>query len=155
MMGYKYCFLFFLVSSLGLAQAQTADTDIIGRRKATKQEVKAIKHLTDSFLTELKKLYALEISENSPRKYQPERIAIVRSYLILYQGLEKGCDIVSYSKSDVKLMFGSPDSIAVINKIDNVVKWHYSAMQKNYVRINNLRYVFYFQQNELMAVKRE
>lgn len=154
-MKYKYGILLLLLLWLGNAQSQTTATDSMGRRKASKQEVKAIKHLTDSFLTELKKLYALEVSENSPRKYQPERIALVRSYLLLYQGLEKGCDIVSYTKSDVKLMFGSPDSITVINKIDNVVKWHYSAMQKNYVRINNLRYVFYFQQNELMAVKRE
>lgn len=142
-----------LLFSLGVF-AQT-DTMPLVKRKATKLEVKKMEYYADSFLLQLKQFYKLEIKENSPRKYQPERISVVRSYLLLYQNLEQTCEVVNYSKSDIETIFGSPDSITVVNKATQSYKWHYSSLQKDYVRINNLRYVFYFKQNELVQVKRE
>jgi len=147
------CFILMIVSAPSFAQS--SNNEDFFRRKATKQEVKVITLLADSFLTQLKLLYKLEVTQNSPRKYQPERIAIVRSYLLLYQNLEQACGVVSYSKNDISVMFGIPDSVSRVDKITQTFTWHYTALQKNYVRINNLRYVFYFKQNELVKVGRE
>lgn len=151
--------LFILLATCSVAAfAQTTQTD--ERRKATKEEVRVLAHLADSVLDELKVLYKLEVKENSPRKYQPERIALVRSYLLIFQHLETSCEIVAYSKNDVEQIFGKPDT--TILKLTTVThiktkeeQWLYGNVQRKYVRINNLRYRFFYVNNKLEAVRRD
>lgn len=126
------------------------------RRKATKDEVKVLAHYADSFFNELKTLYKLEVKENSPRKYQPERIALVRSYLLLFQHMETSCEIIAYSKSDIKQIFGEPDTVIVkAGTVNKEMQWLYGNLQRKYVRINNLRYRFYYVNDKLQTVKRD
>jgi hypothetical protein len=155
--------LFILLSISGIvAYAQTPQTD--ERRKATKEEVRVLAHLADSVLSELKVLYKLEVKENSPRKYQPERIALVRSYLLIFQHLENSCEVVAYDKSDIMQIFGKPDTsitkVAIVTGSSKEtpakeMQWLYGNVQRKYVRINNLRYRFYYVNNKLEAVKRD
>jgi hypothetical protein len=141
-----------LMAQLAFAQPETqADP----RRPATKEEVRVLAHLTDSVLIELKNLYKLEVKENSPRKYQPERIALVRSYLLVFQHIENGCGIVSYTSKDITQIFGKPDTTMRSSKATDESEWLYGKLQTKYVRINNLRYRFYFKKNILEAVKRD
>ncbi len=158
----KNVVILFLLFS-GALHAQTNDEQLEPeRRKATKQEVKTLAHLADSFLTELKTLYKLEVAENSPRKYQPERIALVRSYLMVFQAIENSSSVVAYSSADINQIFGKPDTIVkrpppIQPKANSPVEteWLYGKLQTKYVRINNLRYRFYFKNNVLEAVKRD
>ncbi len=150
--------LFLLLT--GALHAQTDDEQLATqRRKATKQEVKTLAHLADSFLTELKLLYKLEVQENSPRKYQPERIALVRSYLMVFQAIENSSGVVAYSSADINQIFGKPDTIVKRQpakpEAGIQTEWLYGKLQTKYVRINNLRYRFYFKNNILEAVKRD
>lgn len=137
-----------------IVQAQT--THIDERRKATKEEVRVLAHLADSFFSELKVLYKMEVKENSPRKYQPERIALVRSYLLLFQHMETSCEVVAYDKNDITQIFGKPDTVIIKeHSTHKEMQWLYGNLQRKYVRINNLRYRFYYANNNLQAVKRD
>ncbi len=137
------------------AQVQDEQT-IDARRPATKKEVKVLAHLADSVLSALKTLYKLEQKENSPQKYQPERIALVRSYLLVYQHMETSASIVAYNRGDISQIFGKPDTSMMVvnsNKVKEI-EWTYSGLEKKYIRINNLRYHFYFRNGLLERVKR-
>jgi hypothetical protein len=152
-MKYLFYGLFFIISSV--AVGQTFSDEGLSRRKATKEEVTILAHIADSVLNELAILYKLEVKENSPRKYQPERIALVRSYLLLFQSIEDGSSVVSYSSKDIALIFGKPDTIMYTNIAKTQSEWLYGKLQTKYVRINNLRYRFYFKGNVLETVKRD
>ena len=139
-------------------QAQEKDEQFVdARRPATKKEVKVLAHLADSVLSELKAVYKLEQKENSPRKYQPERIALVRSYLLIFQHIENSCSIVAYGKVDITQIFGKPDTILKSISHEKVKETQllYGGLEKKYIRINNLRYRFYFKDGMLEAVKRD
>jgi hypothetical protein len=138
-----------------LAYAQIEPSELAQRRPVTKEEVRKLAHLTDSVLTELKNLYKLEVKENSPRKYQPERISLVRSYLLVFQNIENGCTVVAYSQKDINLIFGKPDTTFRYGPSPKETEWLYGKLQTKYVLINNLRYRFYFKNNILEAVKRD
>ncbi|MES2778457.1 MAG: hypothetical protein V4651_01045 [Bacteroidota bacterium] len=137
--------------------AQVKEQIIDARRPATHKEVKMLAHLVDSVLTELKILYKLEQKENSPRKYQPDRIALVRSYLLIFQHIENSCSIVAYGKGDVSQIFGKPDTTFKVVTPEKVkeMEWRYGGLEKKYIRINNLRYRFYFKNSMLDRVKRD
>lgn len=139
-------------------QAQVKEEQAVeARRPATGKEVKVLAHLADSVLSELKKLYKLEQKENSPQKYQPDRIALVRSYLLIFQHIENSCSIVAYGKGDISQIFGKPDTtfkVATPEKVKEM-EWLYGGLEKKYIRINNLRYRFYFRNNMLEKVKRD
>jgi hypothetical protein len=152
-MKYLFYGLFFFISHLAFGQID--DSEELGRRKATKEEVSKLAHLADSVLNELENLYKLEVKENSPRKYQPERIAFVRSYLLVYQSVESGAGVVSYSSKDIYTIFGKPDTIITSLTNKGETQWLYGKIQTKYVRINNLRYRFYFKNNVLEMVKRD
>lgn len=139
-------------------QAQVNDESVIeARRKPTHKEVKVLAHMADSFLNELKLLYKLEQKENSPQKYQPNRIAWVRSYLLIFNHIENSASIVAYGKADIAQIFGKPDSTNKSITTNNVKQeeWLYGGLDKKYIRINNLRYRFYFQNGFLEKVKRD
>lgn len=148
------CILFTTVQ----LQAQVNEEQAVeARRPATHKEVKVLAHLADSVLTGLKTLYKLEQKENSPQKYQPDRIALVRSYLLIFQHIENSCSIVAYGKADISQIFGKPDTTfkSVTPEKVKEIQWLYGGLDKKYVRINNLRYRFYFRNNMLEKVKRD
>jgi hypothetical protein len=152
-MKYVLYGLFFLVSPM--IYGQVGDPEPVSRRKAGKAEVNTLAQISDSVLYELRNLYKLEVQENSPRKYQPERIALVRSYLLVFQSIQNTSDIVAYSSKDISTIFGKPDTIIYTNAAKTQCEWLYGKIQTKYVRINNLRYRFYFKNNVLEAVKRD
>ncbi|MCU0440785.1 MAG: hypothetical protein MUE96_00155 [Bacteroidia bacterium] len=133
--------------------AQQADST--SRRPVSKQELKTLAAYVDSLLLHLQQLYAQEVAANSPGKYQPERIATVRSYLLVFQTLESSSAIVAYKTSDVKTIFGKPDSILVLQNQPRKEEWIYASLQKKYVRLSNLKYHFVFQNGALVSVRRE
>lgn len=135
--------------------AQVLDDEPLPKRKATKEEVAIMAHMADSVLNELKLLYKLEVKENSPRKYQPERIAFVRSYLLLFQSVEAGSGVVAYSSKDILNVFGKPDTVIYTNAAKTQSEWLYGKIETQYVHINNLRYRFYFKNSTLQMVKRD
>jgi hypothetical protein len=149
----KWILFLILFQTQLFAKAQVQQTASDERRKPTKQEVKLLAHMADSFLTELELLYKLEVKENNPRKYQPERIALVRSYLLVFQNIENGCSIIAYSPTDISQIFGKPDTIVSNSKTET--QWLYGKLQTQFISINNLRYRFYFKNNKLNAVKRD
>lgn len=152
-MKYLLYGLFFCISHLAFGQMN--DNGELAKRKATKEEVATLAHFADSVLNELKNLYKLEVKENSPRKYQPERIALVRSYLLVYQSIESSSAVVAYSSKDISLIFGRPDTVITTPLTKTETQWLYGKIQTKYVRINNLRYRFYFKNNVLERVKRD
>ena len=156
-MKYLLYGLCFFISHLAIAQLD--QTEELVRRKATKVEVTKLAHIADSVLNELKNLYKLEVKENSPRKYQPERIALVRSYLLVYQTIENSSGVVAYSSKDIALIFGKPDTVITRSitapEAKTEAEWLYAKVQTKFVRINNLRYRFYFRNNVLERVKRD
>lgn len=152
----KWFVIGFVLTTLYL-QAQVTEEQPAGtRRKPTHKEVKILAHLADSVLRELKTLYKLEQKENSPQKYQPDRIALVRSYLLLFQHLETSCSVVAYAKSDIVQIFGKPDTTIKLLMSDKVKEeeWLYSGLEKKYIRIQNLRYRFYFKEGIVDRVRR-
>jgi hypothetical protein len=136
-----------------VTEEKTADT----RRSATNREVKVLAHLADSVLGELKTLYKIEQKENSPQKYQPDRIALVRSYLLIFQHIENSCTIVAYEKKDIQQIFGKPDTMyTVLTPSKNrEIEWLYGRLERKYVRIRNLRYRFFFKNGVLEKVRRD
>jgi hypothetical protein len=154
----KNLLLSFVLLFTANLQAQVNDKAIVEtRRKTTHKEVKALAHMADSFLNELKLLYKLEQKENSPQKYQPNRIAWVRSYLLIFNHIENSASIVAYGKADIAQIFGKPGSTYKSITKNNVKQeeWLFGGLEKKYIRINNLRYRFYFQNGFLEKVKRD
>ncbi len=125
------------------------------RRPITGREVSAMRHLADSFLTELKLLYKKEQSEGEPQKYQPERIAFVRAYLMLFQYVQTSSSVIAYRKKDIEAIFGKADTVFCSTDKEPVCESFYGKLQTKYVRINNLRYKFIFKNGMLEAVRRE
>lgn len=152
----KWFVIVFLLFSFYLQAQVTEEQSVTTRRKPSHKEVKTLAHLADSVLRELKVLYKLEQKENSPQKYQPDRIALVRSYLLIFQHLETSCSVVAYSKGDITQIFGKPDTTFKAITADNIKEeeWLYSGVDKKYIRIQNLRYRFYFKQGTLDRVRR-
>lgn len=125
------------------------------RRPIAAREVSAMRHLSDSFLTELKILYRRELKEGEPQKYQPERIAYVRAYLMLFQYVQSSTDIIAFRKKDIEAIFGKADTVFCTNDFLPVCENVYGKLQTKYIKINNLRYRFIFYNNVLEDVKRE
>lgn len=151
----------FLVISFVLITCATAVAQQKGitaqdtRRPITGREVNAMRNLADSFLTELKVLYKKEQSLGEPQKYQPERIAYVRAYLMLFQYVQTSSSVIAYRKKDIEAIFGKADTVVCSVGAEPVCESYYGKLQTKYVRINNLRYKFVFRNNMLEMVKRE
>jgi hypothetical protein len=151
----KKVLLLILLFGCEFTQAQVSDTLANTRRKATKQEVKMLALFADSFLNELAILYQKEVVQNSPQKFQPERIALVRSYLLLFENIAQSSEIIAYTQADIATIFGKPDTVMLTNKGTNEIEWMYSSLQTKYVRIQNIKYHMYFRQKILYAVERK
>lgn len=145
--------LYFVLFLLTLAAGAQTQVQPSSKRPASRSDINTMTNLADSVLKELKTLYKLEKKTNEPNKFQPERIALVRSYLLVYKHFEQTCDAVSYSKQDIIKVFGQPDRI--IQTDYNQEDLIYENINKPYIRISNLKYRFSFKAKELIGVKRD
>lgn len=126
--------------------AQDAGTP---KRALTKNEAKQLKVVRDSILTELKSIYRKEVQENSPGKYQPQRIALVREYLLLFNFISERLEVIYFSPKDVMDIVGKPDKIF---DEDGYQVYEYSSLNRPYLRLKNLKYQLVFKNNELVFV---
>ncbi len=136
------------------AGAQTLQQTDSVKPPVSKSELKQLMSMSDSLMHELKKLYKLELMANEPNKYQPERISLIRTYLLLFEYVQRRCEVAQFKKADVLHIFGKPDTILYAAEKKNF-QFYYNKVIKRYVRIINLRYRFYFKNNVLVAVRRE
>lgn len=129
------------------------ETDSL-KPKVPKSEVKQLSHMADSIMKELKMLYKKEVKESATNKYQPERIALVRTYILLFDYIQNRCEVAAFRKQDIIAIFGKPDTLYK-QKGTNNFELYYNKVIKKYVRIVNLRYRFYFKDGQLVRVRRE
>lgn len=142
----KALFLFTIIIGVFVAPAKAQLT----KRQFTPAEVKTLSHYNDSILQELKYLYKLEVKEQAPGKYQPQRIALVRSFLWTFQYLEQQKSVVSISKRDVMKILGKADSIS---SEDGYEIFQYNGINKPYLHLKNFRYTLVFNKDELVMVR--
>lgn len=114
-------------------------------------ELKYLSLHKDSVLNQLKFYHKLETQQNAPNKYQPERIALVREYLLQFDYLSTQLNVVSFKPNEVVKIVGKPDSnyIELGNRI-----YLYTALNKPYLRIKNLKYRLVFTNQQLVQVSR-
>jgi hypothetical protein len=144
-----FLFLFAVLCSLNAANAQQ-DT-YYGKRPITGSEIRQLAEHRDTLVRDLNRLYKKEKKLNTPGKYQPERIALVRQYLLLFEYLEEQADIVYFSEANVISILGRPDSTY------NESGYHvflYNSINNRYFRIRNIQYNLVFKNRELIFVKR-
>ena len=125
------------------------------KRTPLPAELRKLKHTADSILRELRIIYEIEYRENTPGKYQPERIYYVRQYLLLFQHIQSTAEVVAYTPKHIKQLFGKPDELSKKPDADHDFSFYYSAVEKRYINISNVRYRFYFKNNTVQRVVRE
>lgn len=126
--------------------------DHYGKRIVSEQEIAQLALHRDTLIRNMNRLYKLEKKANAPGKYQPERIALVRQYLLLFEHLEAQADFVYYSKSDVIRILGRPDSTYHESGFQ---VYAYNSINNRYFRIKNIQYNLVFKDNELVFVRRK
>lgn len=126
-----------------------AQTTHSGKRLLLKYEEKQLSAFKDSLLNELKLLYIDEVKNNSPGKNQPQRIALVRDYLLLFAYVQEQINIIYFTENSIIRILGKPDSITTENKIR---KYHYQSINKPYLRLKNFNHTLLFYNNELIEL---
>lgn len=126
-----------------------AQTTHSGKRLLLKTEEKQLAAFKDSLLNELKLLYVDEVKQNAPGKNQPQRIALVRDYLLLFAYVQEQKDIIHFTESSIIRILGKPDKISIEN---NTKKYHYQSINKPYLRLKNFNHTLYFYNNELVEL---
>lgn len=120
------------------------------KRKPTNAELKQLSSYCDSLQRELKRIYKAEKQEEAPGKYQPQRIALVRNYLWIYQYLDKQLSVVAFSERDVIKILGKPNQRYPENDYE---VFAYTDLDKPYLRLKNFNYKLIFKANYLALVK--
>jgi len=131
---------------MSVASAQQA----LDKRTLTSPELKQLASYCDSLQLELKSIYKQELKENSPGKYQPQRIALVRSYLWIFQYLTQSVDVLAISTRDVVKILGKPE---VTYQVGNYQTFQYNGINKPYLKLKNFNYQFMFNNKQLIQVK--
>lgn len=139
--------LLFFVACMQLAAV--AQQEI--KRKLTPAEVKQLSHYSDSILNRIKKIHRNEIREQAPGKYQPQRIALVRYYLWLFEYLEYQYQAVDISVKNVIAIIGESDKTYTE---DGFLVKEYTAQNNPHLKLKNFKYTFVFKNNYLVLVKR-
>lgn len=123
-----------------------------GKRLLTGIEVGQMSYHRDTILSALNKLYKREKKENSPGKYQPQRIELVRQYILIFQQIERQHEFVYYSTTDIRSILGKPDQY--YNE-DGYLVYEYHSMKSKFVSLKNINYSMVFKNNELVFVKQK
>jgi hypothetical protein len=140
--------LYLMLTSLCMSVAYAQKSS--DKRVLTPPELKQLANYCDSLQRELKIIYKQELKENSPGKYQPQRIALVRSYLWIFQYLTQGVDVLSISTKDVIKILGKPD---VTYQVANYQTFQYNGINKPYLKLKNFNYQLMFNNKQLIQVK--
>ncbi len=122
------------------------------KRILTTLEYKQLVHYSDSITNQLKLYYKLELKEQQPGKYQPERIGYIRGYLWLFTYLEQQLEVVSFSSNQIKRILGTPD---LSYQEDGYDVFEYTWANRNYLKLKNLKYHFVFKNNELVYISKK
>ena len=120
-------------------------------RKLTSAEVKQLSHYSDSIINQIKKIHRKEVREQAPGKYQPQRIALVRDYLWLFEYLEYQYQVVDISIKNVIAIIGEADKTYMEEGF--VIK-EYTAQNNPHLKLKNFKYSLVFKNNYLVMVKR-
>lgn len=123
-----------------------------GKRIITLAEVQRLAHHRDTLITALNNLYKLEKKQNSPGKYQPERISLVRQYILIFDQIAAQTAFVYYNTYSIRTILGKPDHKRT--ELGYEI-WEYDALQTRFLSIKNIRYSFVFRNDELIHVKRD
>lgn len=123
-----------------------------GKRPISGSEIRQLAEHRDTLVRDLNRLYKKEKRLNAPGKYQPERIALVRQYLLLFEYLEEQADIVYFSEENVISILGRPDSTYIESGYRVFL---YNSINNRYFRVKNIRYDLVFKNRELLFVKRK
>lgn len=123
-----------------------------GKRPISGSEIRQLAQHRDTLVRDLNRLYKKEKRLNTPGKYQPERIALVRQYLLLFEYLEEQADIVYFSEENVISILGTPDSTY---RETGYHVFLYNSINNRYFRIRNIQYNLVFKDKELVFVRRK
>ena len=134
----------------GAATKSVAQNDYaVPKRMLSKSELKQLQVVKDSILFQLRYIYNKELKENSPGKYQPQRIALVREYLLLFQFINERLDVIGFTTKNVKDIVGPPDRIF---DDDGYQIYEYTSLNRPYLKLKNLKYQLVFKNDELVFV---
>jgi hypothetical protein len=122
------------------------------KRKLSNDELIEMIDYSDSIRFELKRLYKRENREKAPNKYQPERNAYIRAYLVLFSTIKQYLNTVKFSETDIIKILGKPNEI---QNNDGQVVYVYSSLDKLYVKAKNFKYTLIFRNNELIDLQIE
>lgn len=126
--------------------------DQYGKRLITAVEVGQMSYHRDTIISALNRLYKKEKKLNSPGKYQPQRIELVRQYVLIFQQIERQHEFVYYSTADIKSILGKPD---LYYNEDGYLVYEYQSLKSKFVSLKNINYSMVFKNNELVFVKQK
>lgn len=138
--------VFISLSVFAFAQEQ------YGKRLITSVEVGQMSYHRDTIISALNRLYKKEKKLNSPGKYQPQRIELVRQYVLIFQQIERQHEFVYYSTADIKSILGKPDHSYYE---DGYLVYEYHSLKSKFVSLKNINYSLVFKNNELVFVKQK
>jgi hypothetical protein len=121
------------------------------KRTLTASEVKILTHYSDSILNQIKKIHRKEIREQAFGKYQPQRIALVRDFLWLFEFFESQYTVVNFSPKNIITIIGNADKTYTE---EGYLVMDYTAQNNPHLKHKNIRYTFVFKNNSLIMVKR-
>lgn len=121
------------------------------KRTLTASEIKILTHYSDSILNQIKKIHRKEIREQAFGKYQPQRIALVRDFLWLFEFFESQYTVVNFSPKNIITIIGEADKTYTE---DGYLVMDYTAQNNPHLKLKNFRYTFVFKDDSLIMVKR-
>lgn len=121
------------------------------KRTLTASEIKILNHYSDSILNQIKKIHRKEIREQAPGKYQPQRIALVRDFLWLFEYFESQYPVVNFTTKNIITIIGEADKTYTE---DGYLVMEYTAQNNPHLKLKNFRYTFVFKDDTLLMVKR-
>jgi hypothetical protein len=140
-------FIIFFIACLQLKVAAQQNY----KRTLTASEVKILTRYSDSILKQIKKIHRKEIREQLPGKYQPQRIALVRDFLWLFEYFENQYPVVNFTSKNIINIIGLADKTFTE---DGYLVMEYTAQNNPHLKLKNFRYTFVFKNDSLIMVKR-
>ena len=140
-------FIMFFIACLQLKVAAQQNY----KRTLTASEVKILNHYSDSILNQIKKIHRKEIREQAPGKYQPQRIALVRDFLWMFEYFENQYQVVNFTTKNIITIIADADKTYTDH---SYLVMEYTAQNNPHLKLKNFRYTFVFKDDSLLMVKR-
>jgi hypothetical protein len=136
--------IFWLFSIMAWGQSPQYNKRMLGANELYK-----LSYHKDTLLKAINNLYLLEKKENAPGKYQPQRIELVRQYLLLFKQIQNQYEFVYYSTSSIIQILGKPDKSYYD---DDYLVYEYNSIKNKFVSIKNIHYHLVFDNDELVFI---